>query len=163
MDDQNTQRLTVREVVHDVVADVAPEELPVLAGLDGLDDDEALRRLTRRRRTREPLGFGLNEVATLATAIAWVAVQESVKRIIDPAADGVSRKVGARLRRLFHRPSASTTLPDLTREQLADIRQRVLELAEQYGVDAERATVLADRVVAQLVLGHSGTDHTGER
>jgi hypothetical protein len=26
-------RYTVREVVHDVVADVAPEELPVLAGL----------------------------------------------------------------------------------------------------------------------------------
>lgn len=164
MDDQNTQRSTIRQVVHDVVADAAPEELPVLAGLGRLDDDEALRRLTRRRRPREPLGFGLDEVATLTTAITWVAVQESVKRIVDPAADSVSRQVGARLRRLFRRPSLPPTVPTLTRAQLAEIHRRVLELAEQNGLDADRASVLADRVVARLTLGGTpDTDQSDER
>lgn len=163
MDVQGTGALTVREVVRDVVAEVAPEELPVLAGLRRLDDDEALRRLTRRRRPREPLGFGLETVAVLAAAVAWVAVSESVKRMVQPAADGLSRRMGARLRRLFRRRSAPTVVPELTREQLADVRQRVLEVAEQNGFDPERAVVLADRVVARLALGPQGPGQVGER
>jgi hypothetical protein len=163
MDDQSTKRFTVREVVHDVVADVAPEELPVLAGLSRLDDDEALRRLTRRRRPREPLGFGIDTIATLATAIAWVAVLESVKRMVQPAADGLSRGIGTRLRRLFRRRSAPTVVPVLTPEQLAEIHRRVLELAEQNGFGADRATVLAERLVARLALGAPDTDQSGER
>lgn len=163
MDDQSTKRCTVREVVHDVVADVAPEELPVLAGLSRLDDDEALRRLSRRRRPREPLGFDMDTVATLATAIVWVAVQESVKQMVHPAADGLSRKTGARLRRLLRRRSAPTALPAFTSEQLAEIHRRVLELAEQNDLDADRATVLAERVVARLALGASDTDQSGEQ
>ena len=163
MDVQGTGALTVREVVRDVVAEVAPEELPVLAGLRRLDDDEALRRLTRRRRPREPLGFGLETVAVLAAAVAWVAVSESVKRMVQPAADGLSRRMGARLRRLFRRRSAPTVVPKLTREQLADVRQRVLEVAEQNGFDPERAVVLADRVVARLALGPQGPGQVGER
>ncbi len=163
MDEQNTTRLTVREVVHDVVADVAPEELPVLAGLSGLDDHEALRRLTRRRRPREPLGFGLDTVATLATAIAWVAVAESVKRMVQPAADGVTRGIGTRLRRLLRRRSAPTVVPALTPEQLAEIHRRVLELAAQNGFDADRAAVLAERLVARLALGAPDNDESDER
>lgn len=163
LDDQSKKRCTVRDVVHDVVADVAPEELPVLAGLSRLDDDEALRRLTRRRRPREPLGFGLDAVAVLATAITWVAVQESVKRMVQPAADGLARGIGTRLRRLFRRRSAPTVVPALTPEQLAEIRRRVLELAEQNDFDPDRANVLADRVVARLALGIPDTDQSGER
>jgi hypothetical protein len=163
MAEYGATRCTVREVVHDVVADVAPEELPVLAGLSQLDDDEALRRLTRRRRPRERLGFGLDTVATLATAITWVAVQESVKRIVDPAADGLSRRVGTRLRRLFRRPSAPAIVPVLTREQLTEVHRRVVEVADQNGLDADRATVLADRVVARLVLTALDTERPGER
>lgn len=161
---------TVREVVRDVVADVAPEELPVLAGLSRLADDEALRRLTRRRRPREPLGFGLDTVAALATAITWVAVQESVKRIVDPAADSLSRRFGTRVRRMLRRRSDPTAVPALTREQLAEVRRRVMELAEQTGFEADRAAALAERVVARLVLGapdpESGApdnDQSGER
>lgn len=163
MDDQNRQQSTVRKVVHDVVAVVAPEELPVLAGLGHLDDDEALRRLTRRRRPREPLGFGLDEIATLVTAIAWVALQESVKRIVGPPADGLSRRVGVRLRRLLRRPPARVTVPALTRPQLAEIHRRVLELAEERGLDADQAATLAECLVGRLTLGGASTDQSGER
>lgn len=162
MNDQGGSRSTVREVIHDVVADVAPEELPVLAGLSRLDDDEALRRLTRRRRRNEPLGFGMDAVAALATAIAWVAVQEVVKRIVQPAADRLSRGVGARLIRPFRRPPAPTVVPPLTPHQLAQIHQRVLDLAQQNGMEADRAAVLAERLVARLALDDS-TDHVSER
>ena len=163
MAEHGTTSCTVREVIHDAVADVAPEELPVLVGLSRLDDDEAIRRLTRRRWPRERLGYGLDTVATLVTAITWVAVQESVKRIVDPAADGLSRRMGTRLRRLFRLRSAPTVVPVLTREQLAAAHQRVIEVAEQNGVDVDRATVLAERVVARLALGAPDTDQSGER
>lgn len=158
-----TKPYTVRQVVHDVVAEVAPEELPMLAGLSHLDDDTALRRLTRRRRPREPLGFGLDEVATLATALVWVAVQESVKQMVKPPADGLVHRLGKGLRRLFRRRSAPTVVPVFTTQQLAEIHRRVLELATQQDFDADRATVLADRVVAKLILDAPDTDQSGER
>jgi hypothetical protein len=112
-------------VVHDVVAEVAPEELPVLAGLGRLDDDEALRPLTRPRRRREPLGFGMDTIATLATALVWVAVQESVKQMVKPPTDGLVHRLGTGLRRLFRRRSAPTVVPEFTQQQLTEIHRRV--------------------------------------
>ncbi|MFC5719157.1 hypothetical protein ACFP1Z_03025 [Streptomyces gamaensis] len=153
MNEQGSTPCTVRQVVRDVVAEVAPEEIPVLDGLSRLDDDEALRRLTQRRRSREPLGFGLDEVTTLATALTWVAVQESVKQIVEPATDGLSRSVMSRIRRMFRRRSVPTVVPVFTREQLAEVQRRILDSAAQAGFDTDRATVLAERTVAKLALG----------
>jgi hypothetical protein len=40
----------------------------------------------------------------------------------------------------------------LTREQLGEVRQRVVEVAVQRGLDDERATAIADALVARLAL-----------
>jgi hypothetical protein len=56
------QGSAVADVMRDIVAEVAPEELPVADGLPRLGDVGAVRRLARRRRRREPPGLGLGEV-----------------------------------------------------------------------------------------------------
>jgi hypothetical protein len=58
----------VRDLVHDVVRQCAPEELPILNGLADYDDAVVVRRLRRGRR-REPLGFGPDEVSALVTPV----------------------------------------------------------------------------------------------
>lgn len=70
----------IADVVRDIVAEVAPAELPVAEGLRRLGDDGAVRRLVRRRWRREPLGFGLGEVVPLVTPVLWVALDEAVRR-----------------------------------------------------------------------------------
>jgi hypothetical protein len=54
-------------------------------------------------------------------------------------------------------------VPALTSEQLAEIHRRVVELSEQNGLDADRAIVLAERVVARLALGARDPGQPGER
>ncbi|MEV8529259.1 hypothetical protein AB0451_34815 [Streptomyces sp. NPDC052000] len=133
----------VLDLVRDVVAEVAPEELPLVVGLAGLDDATVVRRLDGRR---EALGF--SEVAALVTPVVWLAVYQAAQRIVD----GAASRATSVLRKLFGRPPGPVTVPPLTREQLNDVRESVLEMGRQRGLGAERAMTVADAVEARLAL-----------
>jgi hypothetical protein len=143
----------VREVVRDVVADIAPDELPLVDGLSSFDDDRAIRLLIRRGSgRRDPLGFGLDEIVVLASPVVWVVVNEAAKRAASKAVDGAAKGARSGLRKLFRRNRAARVVPPLSREQLAEVRRQVLELAAHNGFDEQRAQALADGVVARLTL-----------
>ena len=146
----------VADVVRDVVANAAPEELPLVEALSRFDDETVLRRLTRRSRPREPLGFGLEEIAGLATAVVWIAVGEAVRRIVDSAVSGATKGLNVRLRRLLRRllrrRAAPVIVPLLTREQIAEVQQRVLELAAPNGLEQQQAARLANLLGDRLSL-----------
>lgn len=142
----------IHDVVRDVVAEVAAEELPVVAGLVQLDEAAALRRMTRRKQRPDSLGFGLGEVAVMVTPVVWLAVNEAARRIGNDAGGGVATWVKAAARKVLHRRAAPAVVPPLTREQLGVVRQLVLETAAQRGLSEQRASVIADAVVARLAL-----------
>lgn len=142
----------VRDVVRDVVAEVAPEEQPLVAGLLRFDDATVVRRLSGRGRRHEPLGFGLGEVAALVTPVVWLAVNQTAQRVVGAALDGAAGRARGALRRLSRRPPETVTVPPLSREQLAMVRQLVLEVAAELHLDEERARAVADAVVARLAL-----------
>ncbi|MFI5664397.1 hypothetical protein [Streptomyces sp. NPDC051684] len=144
--------MRVRDVVRDVVAEVAPEEQPLVAGLARFDDATVVRRLGDRRGRREPLGFGLGEVVALVTPVVWLAVNQTAQRVVGAALDGAAGRARAALRRLSRRPPEVVTVPPLSREQLLMVRELVLEVAAERGLAAERAEGVADAVVARLVL-----------
>ncbi|MFE4020197.1 hypothetical protein ACFXPZ_22770 [Streptomyces sp. NPDC059101] len=108
--------IRIRDVVHDVVAQLAPEELPIVAALAGLDEDVALRRLWRGGRREDPLGFGLGEVAALVAPVVWVALDGAVRRLGDAAGEGAAKGVRSVARRILRRRSAPTVIPALTRQ-----------------------------------------------
>lgn len=148
------QRPAVRDVVRDVLAETAPEEVPLYEALNSrFDDDRVVRLLSRRTRRREPLGFGLNDLVPLAMPVVWLALDEVARRGVEAAADSVTSRLRAGIRRIFRRTRAAPrTVPALTREQIAAVRQRVLEKADEAGIRGERAVALADGVIARLVL-----------
>ncbi|MEU6075719.1 hypothetical protein [Micromonospora sp. NPDC047074] len=139
-----------------MVTAIAPEELPLVGGLSSLDDAEVARRLVRRSRTREPLGFGLGEIVALATPVVWLVVDETARRVAGAGVDGAARRLSPLLRRILRRKAAPVTVPPLTRAQLGEVRHRVLEAAAQQGFDEARATAIADAVVARLALVGDG-------
>ncbi|GHF42014.1 hypothetical protein GCM10010218_23880 [Streptomyces mashuensis] len=146
----------VRDVVRDVVTHVAPEELPLVTALMEFDDETVVRRLTRGGPRREPLGFGLGEVATMVTPVIWLVVDEAGRQLAGAAVQSTAKGTRAVLRKVLRKnnghPADPVTLPPLTREQLAEIHRRVVESAVQRGVGRGRATSVADTVVARLAL-----------
>ncbi|MFJ7236293.1 hypothetical protein ACIQWB_04030 [Streptomyces olivaceus] len=141
-------------------------------GLRQFNDDTVVARLSRRHKSREPLGFGLQELVCLATPVVWVALDESVRRVVGRTTDGVSSRLGGRLGRIFWRRTTPLMVPELNAAQIAEVRRRILELSVGTGLEAERAEVLADRVALHLLLpAHSpepsdsrdGDDSTDEQ
>ncbi|MFE1193760.1 hypothetical protein ACFW6E_13325 [Streptomyces olivaceoviridis] len=106
--------------VRDVVAEVAPEELPLVAGVAGFDDATVVRRLGGRSRRSDTLGFGLGEVATLVTPVVWLALHQAAQQIVGTAVDSGVARARSALRRLFRRPAEAVTVPPLSRERSAN-------------------------------------------
>jgi hypothetical protein len=142
----------VRDVVRDVVAEVEPQELPLVDALFEFDDVTVIRRLHGRGRRPDPLGFGVGEVVALATPVVWLAVNQLAGKLADSAVDAAAKRTTTVLRRVFRRPAAPATVPPLTREQVGEVRRLVLEVAAQRGVSTRRATELADAVAVRLAL-----------
>lgn len=153
--------VSLLDVVRHAVAEVAPEELPIVVGLSRFDDGQITRMFARRARRAEPLGFGLEEVAALATPIVWAAVQDAANSMVASTVNSLLGRVKSALRRLFHRTAQSHPLPSFGPAELAEVRRRVLELAAESGFEDHRAVLLADSVVGRLALG-SGTDDPSE-
>lgn len=142
----------VRDLVRSVVAGVAPDELPLVDGLRRFDDATVVRRLSGRGRRREPLGFGFGEIAVLVTPVVWLVLDEVAQRMATGTVNWAVRAARAALRRLLRRPAPAAEVPPLTREQLAEVRARVLVVAEQRGLSRRRSVEIADALVAQLAL-----------
>ncbi|PXX61122.1 hypothetical protein DFR70_109314 [Nocardia tenerifensis] len=152
------ESVLVGDLVREVIADVAPDELALVDRLRQLDNGDAVRLLQRRRRGGDLLGFGLDEVVVLASPIVWVAVDEAVKRFTDTAITGGGKAVRQRLRRLLGRGEGAPIVPEFTREQIADVHTQVADAAMRAGMDADRARIIADKVGIRLALRGSGVD-----
>ena len=142
--------MKVRDVVRDVVAEVSPDELPVVTGLAQLDEAVALRRMARRKTRQDPLGFGLDQAVALVTPVVWLAVSEAARQLGGDVGGGVAAWVKAAARKVLRRRAAPEVVPPLTREQAVVVRQLVLEMAAQRGLSKQRASVIADAVAARL-------------
>ncbi|MFF7993405.1 hypothetical protein ACFZDG_26865 [Kitasatospora xanthocidica] len=139
-------------IVTAVIARLAPAELSLAESLHGLDPATALERLSSRPTRGEPLGFGLEEIGVLLTPAVWIAVDESVRRVVDKAVDRTSRTKPARRGFFRRRTPVPITVPALEPEQLASVEQCVLEATRRTGLTPEQAERIADGVVRRLAL-----------
>lgn len=142
----------VGDVVRDVIAEVAPDELPLVDRLRQLGDKRAERLLARRTSGRDLLGFGIDEIVVLASPIVWFVLNEAAARLTEDAVASSGLAVRRWLRRRFGRHRAAAALPPFAPEQVAQVRAQVLETARRSGMDAERAELLADSVAGRLML-----------
>ncbi|MGW1466696.1 hypothetical protein ACWCPT_20395 [Streptomyces sp. NPDC002308] len=140
------------DIVSAVVARIAPEELPMVDALHGLDDAAVLKRLTERPRRDEPLGFGLEVAGALLTPVLWIAVDEAVRRVTSAAEQETRTRLVRRWPFSRRRDPEPVAAPALTRGQLETVEQAVLAAARQARLSSERGERIADAVVRRLVL-----------
>ncbi|MFI1498590.1 hypothetical protein [Streptomyces platensis] len=152
---EHAEKLSVRQVIRDVVAETAPEELPLLAGLEPLDDTAVDRVLGRRARTREPLGFGLDTAVALVTPVLWTVLSDVARQELQTAAGGLLARLKRWLRRRRRPPQdqAGLTLSPLDHVQAEHVRELVLARCTAAGIDDARAAAIADGVTVRLLLG----------
>lgn len=145
----------VRDVTRDVVAEVAPEELPLVDALSQLDDATVARRLRGHRRRSEPLGFGAEEIEVVVTPIVWTVVDGAAQQIGETAGGALAVWLRSVLRKILRRPPTPTCIPPLTSAQLSMVHKRIVERSMRHGLSASRAEGIADAVVAALAVGDS--------
>lgn len=145
--------IRVRDVVRDIVVEFAEEERFLVAALERFDDAVVMRRLRRRRGRGAPLGFGLDQAATLVTPVVWLAVGEAARRIGASAGDGASAGLKGVLRKIARRKAPLVVVAPLTSEQLALVHRLAVETGTRRGLSEQRATAIADGVVTRLATG----------
>ncbi|WP_436789599.1 hypothetical protein [Yinghuangia sp. YIM S10712] len=162
--------IAVRDVVRYAVEQTAPNELPLLESLWQLDDEAIGRVVTRSRRRRDPLAFGMNDAVQLVLPVLWLVLTETARHATSAAITTGWRKLRVLLwfrrgARASNSKAAPLMLPQLSHEQIAEVRERVRAQSIAASLPPERAEALADAVAVRLVLamgeekaGDSGSD-----
>ncbi|MGD6740213.1 hypothetical protein ACOKM3_00065 [Streptomyces sp. BH106] len=140
----------VRDVVRDVVAEVAPDEVLLLDRLAPLDEGRVTRLFERGVRAHQDLlDCDHVDVTAPVTPVVWLALDEAARRTACRAAD---RRTPL-LHHLFRRtPRPPPAIRSLTASQLDAVRHLVRDRARSARLGEDAAATLADAVTCRLSL-----------
>ena len=145
------QDVLLRTVVRDVIAELAPDELPFIDGLDGLEDKEVARRFARGEKD-EALAFGATQLAEMLSPVVWITLDEAARRFGEKSADVTARGIRGVIRKVLHRHAEPVRVPLLSSEQLAWVRESIVQSSKERRISEKRADEIANAVVARLAL-----------
>lgn len=150
----------IAEVARDLVAQLAPQELPVFRANSQAYFTDPERALKSRAPKDDMLGFGAGEAVTFMTPVVLAVVTDvfgflaaEIKKSI--ASEGAAAASDL-IRRVFKKfrgrePEAADTAPPLRAEQIAQVRRLAFEKARQLKLSEPQAGLLADSLVGSLV------------
>ncbi len=145
----------IADISRDVVAEIAPEELPIFDENKEhylRDPDGAAARQEGRD---EALGFGLPDAVPFVAPVVVAVVSEVVKSVARSVLDAVKKEAGVAIaewvKKLFKRfRHDEDGPPSLSREQLLEVRNVAVEKALALRLSRDRAETLADALVGTL-------------
>ena len=133
----------------------APEELPLFRATSAayFEDPAALER---GRSGDEMLGFGAEAAMMLVTPVALSVARDVIaflgQQLKAQAAKEGEGAVRSVLARILHRDGKepAADVPELTDEQLAQVRTLAIEKAKQLRLSDDKAELLAESLVGSL-------------
>lgn len=148
----------VAEVARDVLAEIAPQEMPIFPAASRAYFADPAAVLEQSRSKDNVLGFGTEALAVLFTPAVLLVLSETLEYLTRVAtkatADGLTKEIPEAIKAMFKRfhSSPADTPSGLTREHIALIHGNILATAKKLRLPAEKAQSLANAVTAQLVL-----------
>jgi len=152
-------RMLLCDVGRDIVADIAPQELPIFPAVSSAwiaDPDDAIKR---SRRGEAPLGFGAEAAFTFLTAAVLYVLTEVVKMLAESAkkavAEGLEREATALVTAMFkrfRRPGQSPVPRELVEAQFSAVRATVVSAGREMHLPDDQIEMLVKAVTAQLVV-----------
>jgi hypothetical protein len=152
----------VADAAREIVARVAPQEMPLFRATSEAYFADPERALAERKPKDEMLGFGVEAAALLLTPVIIDVVRRVATALLNSAGDAVEKEgseaVGGFVHKLFHRGKdesdgegvAKADVPDLSPDQLQEVREIAYSRALELDVPEDRAGLLADAVVGSL-------------
>jgi hypothetical protein len=143
----------IAELAQLVLQQVAPEELVIFddTAEEYFEDPDAV---LHPRRRDEAVGFGLDlaMLTPLVLAVASSCLTFVAKTLAETfTSEAAKPAIGDFLRRFGHEPPEETpSAAALSREQAEGVRKIAAERAQDLGLPAEKARLLADAVVGGL-------------
>jgi hypothetical protein len=140
-------------VAHDVVKQVAPEELPSFPAISA-----AYRRnpggLHRQLASKDDdLGFGAGEVITAVASTILLVVQQVLVQVSSDITEKGAGTLFHRLgKKIFKRPSSKkrTNQPDSPEYLLEDVKIYAYKTARRFKIGEDRANQIARALVEEL-------------
>jgi hypothetical protein len=153
VDDRNMRMLT-DELAHQVLSEVAPEEL-VLYAETAREYYADPRALLDPKRRDEALGFGLDlaMITPVVIVVAQSVLQWLANTVVDAAAKEASSSVEPYLRRFFRRAGGkpATRPAALTADQAKRVWAVAYKQALAVGLAPDRASLIADSTAGALL------------
>jgi hypothetical protein len=151
------ERDIIAEMSRDVVAEVAPDELPLFGMNSTAYFKNPKKALESREGQDDTLGFGIELVVPLLTPIVLAVVTDVINHLEQTLsshlASGAEGAISGRLRSVFKRPDGGAAAPaQLSPAQLAEVRDIAFRKARQLKLPETQAAMLADSVVGGLVV-----------
>jgi hypothetical protein len=149
----------VADAAREIVARAAPQEIPLFRATSEAYFADPEKALADRKPKDEMLGFGIETAALLLTPVIIDVVRRVAVALVNSAGDAVEKEgseaVGGFVHKLFHRGKGGSEakeadVPDLSPEQLQEVREIAYDRALELDVPEDRAGLLADAVVGSL-------------
>jgi hypothetical protein len=157
MSDAPTDDALIEALARSAVERVAPEELPLFnATSEAYFSDPAA--LARTRSGDDMLGFGVDAALVLVSPVALQVAKDVIGFVVaqlrESARDEGEGAIKRLVARLVHRNEEEEDddepVPELTDEQLEQVRTLALEKARSLRLSDTKATLLADSLVGSL-------------
>ena len=148
----------VADAAREIVARAAPQEMPLFRATSEAYFADPEKALADRKPKDEMLGFGIEAAALLLTPVIIDVTRRVAIALARQFGDAVEKEsseaVGGFVHKLFHRgeggDEAKDDVPDLSPEQLQEVREIAYDRALELDVPEDRAGLLADAVVGSL-------------
>jgi hypothetical protein len=154
------QNQLVADLARDIVAQTAPQELPLFRATSAAYFKNPDKVLKSRGGKDEILGFGAGEAVLMLTPSVLFIVNQVVTFVIAEVQKAVAEESSNLLddlvKKMFKkfRPAHEQNAPPpLTPTQLANVHQLAYEEASRLALSDAQAKLLADSIVGSLAIG----------
>lgn len=149
----------IRDITREVLAQIAPQELPLLRHISEAYFKDPDKTLKGQASKDEMLGFGVPEGVVFITPIVLAVVTDVLKyigehvlnlqMIVTAATIDILKQILPKFRP--DKPDKGET-PPLSAEQIAQIRRLIIEKATQLRLPQAKAEILANAIVVALFI-----------
>ncbi|MEO6085414.1 MAG: hypothetical protein ABIQ18_20075 [Umezawaea sp.] len=141
-----TERDFVVDTARDVVADLAPDELALFEPVSRAYLRDPKKVLSDRERPGAVLGSGLDVAVTLLSPVALGVATAVYEHLLDKTGEKIVESGG----KLFKRLRRPKNAPEITADQLDELRALAVERAKELGVADDLAEKVGDTLRATL-------------
>jgi hypothetical protein len=151
------QHQLIRDIAHELIAQIAPRELPLFGPASAAFFNPDSKPVPPSTPRDEMLGFGPDTAITFLTPVVLALTTEAVKFLMEKVKESIKEASGELItkwvKKIFNTEERAKNTPlALSREELVQLRQLMVETAKHLRLPNDKTELLVNTIVGQLAL-----------